>query len=125
MLLKILGWFWIVSGVLFVLKPSLLRSRLQRKSYRTFRKYFFLLAVSLGIVFAKVAWTLDDFRLRTALIVVGIIAIARGFFFLKAKAAEKVISWFTRQSLAVFRIGALVQILIGSGILWLVHKEFL
>ena len=119
MLVKILGWFWVVSGVLFLLKPSLLRGRLQRKSYRTFRRYLFLIVVSVGILFVKAAWTLDDFLPRTALIVVGVIAIIKGFFFLKAKAAEKVVAWFARQSLTVFRIGASFQILVGSGILWL------
>ena len=116
MLAKIFGWFWIIMGVLFLIKPQLLRRRLQVKSTKKLRKALFLitlfLAVSLILASFKAAGILPKI-----ITLVGIIGIFKAFFFLKSKAAESLIAWISRQPLKIFRFGAVGYIIMGLIIL--------
>ena len=116
MLVRALGWFFIIMGVLFVIWPQLLRNRLLKKSYKTVRKYFVLLSIFLGILLIKAAWGYEGL-LSKIIVIIGIMAIFKGFFLLKSKAAEKMTAWFARQPLILFRMGAVTHILIGAAIL--------
>jgi len=116
MLAKLLGWFFIVMGTLFILRPQLLKNRILKKSYRTLRKYLFALSVFLGILLVKVSFEYEGLLSRVIL-VIGVIAILKGFFIIKSKMADKMSEWFSNQRLIVFRIGAVVHILIGLALL--------
>ncbi len=54
MLIRILGYIWIIAGILFLIKPQILKNKLQRKSLRKMKKYFIFLALFLGIVLISV-----------------------------------------------------------------------
>ncbi|MFC1804430.1 hypothetical protein ACFLZ3_01205 [Candidatus Omnitrophota bacterium] len=112
MLAKILGWFLIITGVFFLLKPEALRRRLQKKSYKKLRKYLFAITIVLAVLLITVAWKFEGI-LSQIVIIIGIIGIIKGFFFLKAKAAEKLLAWYLNRPVNFFRLSALFQIAIG------------
>lgn len=116
MLIKILGYFWVVIGVLFLIWPQLFRGRLQKKGLRRLRKYFFLIAIILGATLISATWNLKGF-LPKLIMFIGIIAIIKGIFLLKSKLAEKWIGWFSEKPLIYFRLGACCYILLGLLIL--------
>ena len=112
MLLKILGWVWIVSGILFFIKPLWFRNRLQKKSYKKIRGILFAIALTLSILLIKAVWGHPGLAAKVVL-VLGIGGIIKAFFFLKVKAADTLIEWFIKQPLKVFRLFAAIQIVIG------------
>lgn len=120
MLIRLFGWFWIITGLLFLLKPQMLRSRLQKKSVKKLKKILFLIVLFLSLLLISVAWKSEGL-LSKVVMVLGIIGIFKGFFLLKAKAADKILAWYTNQPLIFFRFGACLQIAIGIMILGL-HK---
>ena len=75
-----------------------------------------LSAIFLGILFISAAFKSSGF-LSKILMVLGIISIFKGFFFLKAKFAERIITWIAGQPPVFFRFAASVYILIGLIIL--------
>ena len=118
MLAKILGWFFIGMGMLFILKPQILQNKLRRKSAKVLRKYLFLIAVFFGILLFKAGWGHPGF-LPKIIMILGIVAIFKGVFLLKAKASDKILKWYAGRPLIFFRIGAIFYILIGILILTL------
>jgi len=112
MLIKIFAWIWIVLGILFVIKPELLKKRLEKKGVKKIKKCLFAmtLALSVGLIVAAVYY---QGVLAKILIVLGIIGIIKAFFFLKAKSAEKIIEWSAKQPLVLFRAGGCLYIIIG------------
>ncbi|RKY30406.1 MAG: hypothetical protein DRP74_07090 [Candidatus Omnitrophota bacterium] len=116
MLLKLLGWFWITSGVIFLIKPEMLRKRLQKKSVKKLKKILF--AVVLAFSFLLIAASLrSEGILAKVIMLIGIIGIFKGFFLLKAKSSDKIIEWYANQSLIFFRVSACLQVVIGVLIL--------
>lgn len=118
MLLKIFGWFWIVAGLIFLLKPQILKNRLQKKGLKKLRKYFFALSLVLGGLLISVGLRFHGL-LAKIIMIIGIIAIFKALFLLKAKAADRLMDWSASQPLILFRIGACFWILTGVIILML------
>ena len=116
MLIKLLGWFWIITGILFFLRPEMLRKRLQKKTLKKLKKYLFLIVIALSLFLIAAAWKSEGL-LSKIVMVLGIIGILKGFFLLKAKAAEKILEWFIKQPLIFFRFCAALQVIIGIIIL--------
>lgn len=116
MLVKILGWLLILWGIFFFIKPEILRRKLQRKITKKLKKYLFLIAMFLGFLFINAAWKSEGLPARLFM-VLGVIAIFKGFFFLKAKAAQKLMEWFCRQPPIFFRWAAACHIAIGISII--------
>lgn len=117
MLLKILGWFWVITGVLFLFKPEFLRNRLKKKSVKKLRRFFFAIALALGVLLIKATWGVPGVLAKIVL-VCGLIAIIKAFFFLKSASADVVIAWFLAQPLEFLRGWAAVQI--GFGVIVLI-----
>lgn len=112
----ILGWFFIVMGLLFLLKPEILKKRLLKKGYKKMRMFLLSLSVLLGVMMITTAAKFQGLVPKMVM-VLGVIAILKGFFLLKSKAADKMIEWSNRQPLILCRVGAFVHILIGIAIL--------
>lgn len=90
MLISIFGWLWIIAGTIFMLKPQMMRNRLQKKGMKKLRKYFFLLSIILGGLLISAGWHYEGI-LAKLIVVVGIIAIIKGLILIKAKAADKMV----------------------------------
>ena len=112
MVAHIIGFFWILMGFLFFLKPQILRNKLEKKSFRKMRKYFLGMALILGCMLIGVSWKAAGIWPKVIMIL-GIVVIIKGVFFLNAKVAEKLAEWSRRQPLVLFRIGAVIYITIG------------
>ena len=116
MLAKIFGYIFILAGTLFLLKPQLLKKRLQKKGLKKLRRLMFAIAMAAGVFFISTAITLRGLQVKVFLIL-GIIAIFKGTFLLRAKVADKFLSWFAVQPLNIFRLAACIYILLGTAIL--------
>ena len=118
MIATIVGWFWTITGIIFLIKPGFLKRRLQKKSLKRLRRLLFSIALFLGFILIVAAWKQPGI-LSKVLMILGIISIAKGFFLLKAKVADKILEWFAKQSLVFYRLCACCHILIGATILLL------
>ena len=119
MLVKILAWFWIITGIVFLFWPQILKKRLQKKSYKIVKKYLFSIAIFFGILLITAAWRAEG-GLAKLLFILGLIALFKGIFLLKAKTSEKIIQWYAKQPDKIYRIFAGCQIGLGLAILWLI-----
>ncbi|NQT90904.1 MAG: hypothetical protein HQ558_06595 [Candidatus Omnitrophica bacterium] len=117
-MLKIIGYLWIMAGILFLAKPQILKNSLQRKSLKKLRKYFVLLSFFLGGLLISIGWKFHGIMAKVVLIV-GIISVFKGAFLIKGKVADRTVEWFAPKPLIYFRIGACFYILLGVIILLL------
>jgi len=113
MLLDILGWFWIVTGVLFFFKPEWFRKRLAKKGVRKMRKIFFGIALLVGIFIIKATWGVPGVLAKIAM-VFGVIAIIKAFLLLNGKATDHLLDWFEKQPVQYLRGFAILQIVVGA-----------
>jgi len=116
MLAKFLGWFFIAMGILFVLKPEILRNKLLKKSNKVLRRFLFSLSVVLGILLINISLRYHGI-LPKIIMVLGVMAILKGFFLFKEKAADKILEWSLSKSIMLFRIGGCFHIVMGVIIL--------
>ncbi|MFC1709608.1 hypothetical protein ACFL2J_06110 [Candidatus Omnitrophota bacterium] len=116
MLIKLIGWFWLITGILFLIWPQMLRNRLQKKTYKQIRRLLFILAIFIGALLFSAGFRAEGFKAKL-LMIIGVIGLLKALLFLKAKAAEKILNWFLKQRLSFFRFCACIQIVIGAVIL--------
>ncbi len=116
MLLNIVGWLWIVFGVLFLVWPQLLQKRLRKKGFKMVRRVLFLMTFLLAGGLISVSFKTGGL-VSKILMIIGIIGIIKAFFLLKSKAAEKLMEWFLKQPLVLFRAGGIIYIAVGVFIL--------
>lgn len=116
MLKTFAGYFFILTGVVFLLKPAILKKRLEKKTVKQAKKL--LLAVLFFLSFLLISAGLKMQGVPAKIVIVlGVIGIFKAFFIFKAKAAEKIVGWFLGLPQAYFRAFALFQVLLGVGIL--------
>ena len=116
MLVTILGWVLVVMGTLYLLKPEALRKRMQKQGLKKIRHYLFLLTALVSMLFIGAAVNLPGIW-GAILLILGIIGVIKAFFFLKAKAAEKLLNWFFTMPLSILRAGGCLYILLGLSLL--------
>lgn len=116
MLLTLLGWIWLISGIIFLLKPHWLRNKLKKKSLKAIRGWAFGLGLALGFLLVKATWGMPGW-LPKLIFLLGLIAVFKGVFFLKARSAGRVVDWLVSQPVRVFRMFAVGQVVIGAVIL--------
>jgi len=113
MILTFLGWFYIITGIVFLFQPEKMRNKFKRVSVKKLRKYFFALALIIGLLLIKATWGLEGFLAKLFLIC-GFIAIVKAIYYLKGKTADKVIEWWLNKDVSFFRTMAIVQIVVGG-----------
>jgi len=118
MLMTLLGWFLVVMGVFFFLRPSALRDSLRKKSYKKIRGLLFLVTLAAAGLFISAGWQMQGGWAKVVLIL-GVIGILKAFFILKAKAAETLVTWFAGRPLVFFRMGGALEALAGLTLLML------
>lgn len=112
MLSYIVGSLFIILGILFMFFPEYFRKRLRKKAIRKIRRYLFAGAIAVGALLISTGWKYEGIFPKI-LVIVGIIAIIKGMFFLKSKAADKVTEWILKQPVIFFKICAGCQIIFG------------
>jgi uncharacterized protein YjeT (DUF2065 family) len=116
MLAKIVGGVLVLLGLFFLRYPEGLRKRLRRKAVRKLRRYFFLAAVSLGILLIATGWKYEGF-LPKALGILGVLVVLKGLLLLKSRATEEITTWLLERPTSHLRIFAAAQIALGLLIL--------
>ena len=96
-------------GILFLLYPESLRKRLRKKALRKIRRYLFAGAITMGILLISTGWKYEGIFPKI-LVLVGVIAIIKGVFFLKSRAADKVTEWILKQPVFVLKMFTMLQI---------------
>ncbi len=117
MFAKLIAYFLMALGVLFILKPDMMKKRLHKKAYKKARYYIFALALFLGSAFVKIGFAYHGI-IPKIIMILGVIAIVKGLFLLKAKAYEHLMDFISSKPLWVFRLFALSYILTGLLILF-------
>jgi len=117
MFLKLLAFIWVISGIVFLIKPLWMRGMLQKKGAKKMRGIFFGLALVLGGALIGATWGKEGILYKMVMIA-GIVGIVKAFFFLNAKASEKVFEWFAGQSIIFFRLCAGAQLGFGLFLLY-------
>lgn len=118
MLKVLLGWFFILSGIVFFLKPTILKRSLEKKIFKKIKKYLIIVLFFLAATMIKVSWGFEGAGSKV-LLFIGIIAMIKGFFFLKSKGNLKIIEWFSTKPIKFFRIISLMYIGFGLFFLYL------
>ena len=118
MILKVVGWFWVITGVLFLIMPNILKKRLQKKSNKVVRRYLFAMAIFLTAGVISMGMEISGITAKIIMII-ALIALIKGVFFVKSKASNGIIEFLKDKPTSVFRIWAGVQVVIGALILLL------
>lgn len=118
MIIRIIGWFWVITGVLFLIKPGMLKKRVQKKSNKVARRYLFVMAIFFATGLISVGMEISGI-IAKILMIIGLIALVKGLFLLKSKAANSIIEFLKDKPISIFRLWAGVQIAIGALILML------
>ncbi len=113
MLVKIIGWIWIVTGVISLIKPEWLRKKLQKKTIRKLKWFFIGIAWVIGGMLINVAQNFSGIA-YWAILIAGIIAIIKGFMFISGKTSDKLVDFFSVQPVSFLRVCAVVAI--GAGV---------
>jgi hypothetical protein len=113
---RIIGAVLILSGAACMASPERLRRRLQRKTQRAIRRYAFVAAGCLGLLLASAGWQHEGMLAR-ALVVAGVIVLAKGFFLLRAKSADVIMAWLIALPAVYYRMFAVGQMLLGLSII--------
>jgi uncharacterized protein YjeT (DUF2065 family) len=116
MIARIIGWLWIILGIISLIKPEFLKRRFQKKGLKKFRRIFFAIAFILGGYLILLSWRMPGL-LSKIVMLIGIIIVFKGMFLLRAKTAEKIVDWFSNQPLTYFRLGGLLYVIFGIVIL--------
>lgn len=109
---KILGFIWIILGILWFAKPEVLKNRLKRKINRKIRWTIYGFLILFGIL--MIGSVIKAPGLLPKIVgIVGLILVIKGIFLLLSKASEKLWKWWADRPLSVFRLQALCIIAIG------------
>ncbi len=108
----------VFTGLLFALNPERLRRRLRRKGARKVRRYLFIAGFAAGALVMSIGSDYEGWKAMLC-VGVGLMIIAKAVFFLKGKASNLIAERLMDLPALYLRLYALVQVLIGGGIMWL------
>ena len=109
---KILGIIWILAGIIWLIRPDILKNRLKRKMSRRIRFTVYLFLIAFGILMVGSVMKAPGFFAKVVGII-GIVVAVKGTLLLLSKASDKLWTWWAGQPLMIFRIQALVMITVG------------
>jgi uncharacterized protein YhhL (DUF1145 family) len=114
MLSKIIGLIWLILGVIWLIKPGSLKDRLTRKMNKKLKWIIFGFITLFSILILGSVFKAPGL-LPKVVGIAGLFIAVKGILFLTSKTEEKVIGWWQKKPLFVFRIWALIMLLIGLG----------
>ena len=117
MLTKILGVIWILLGILWFLKPEMLRNRLKKKMNRKMKWVVFGFVVMFGFLMMGSVFKTSGI-LPKVIGIIGIVLVIRAIILVTSKASNKMFEWLEDRPLKIFRIWALVFLAIGFAMLF-------
>ena len=112
MLSKILGAVWIVLGVVWLIKPEILKNRLKRKMTRRMRWVVYGFILMFGFLIVGSVLKVPGI-LSKVVGIIGMIIAIKAIILITSKTSEKLFDWWAERPLKYFRIWALFIIAIG------------
>ena len=118
MLTKILGVIWILLGVLWLIKPEMLKKRLKKKMNRKIKWIVFGFVVMFGFIMIGSVFKTPGV-LPKIIGIIGMILVIKGIILVTSKTSDRIFGWLEDRPLKIFRIWALVFLAIGLAMLFL------
>ena len=112
MINTIIGIFWMLIGSMGIIKPVFIRNFFKKKTHKRQFKIIIAVVLLLGSFFFEMFF-LSELIWIKLLVVIGFIALIKGFLMLNKKAGEKISNYLSVLTLIVFRLIAIVFFVIG------------
>ncbi|MBU2541626.1 MAG: hypothetical protein KJ593_06965 [Candidatus Omnitrophica bacterium] len=112
MIVKILGWLFIIWGIVFFLKPEWLKNKLLKKTTKKVKRYLFALAIVIAFLFIVAGLEASGLWAKVFMLF-AIVAIIKAFLLLKGKATDRLLEWFSKQPVKLYKSLAVIYIIMG------------
>jgi len=109
---KILGVIWIILGVLWLVKPEILKNRLKRKMNRKLRWIIYGFILMFGLLLIGAVLKAEGV-LPKVIGLIGIVITVKAAFLFMSRTSEKMITWLAERSLLFFRTWAIFILVTG------------
>jgi len=109
----ILGWFLIITGILFLVNPEKARKNLISRSFGFVKWPMFFLALYIAALLISFASKAPG-AISIILVLASIVVVVRAFIFLRKKTRAKLTEQFAKVPIKMLKIFAVFQICIGS-----------
>ncbi len=107
-----LGWAYMILAVWWFFRPKRIRKVFERSFRKSARLLFITLTFALGSLIFSAGKEIDGW-VGTLLIVIGIVGLLKGLFFLSGKATDKVFDWWASQPDSTYRLAAVAMFILG------------
>ena len=109
---NLLGIIWILVGLLWTIKPEILKNRLKRKISRKIKFIVYSSVIVLG--FLMIGSIIKAPGLLPKIIgILALVIVIKGIFLIISKTSEKLWEWWAGQPLLFFRLQGLFCLAIG------------
>jgi len=105
MLSRILGIITIFTGLLWLVKPEILKNRLKKKMNRKLRLAIFGFVVAFGFLIIGAVFKIPGVLPKIAGII-GLIIAIKGILVITSKASERMLEWLGGKPIIFFRVWA-------------------
>ena len=119
MFAKIFGTIWLILGLLWIIKPQMLRNRLKKKMTRKIRWTVFGFILIFGLSLLGGLIRTEGIFLKIVGLI-GLVIVIKGLLLITSKTSEKLIGWWQGRPLVAFRILGLFIFIMGFSLLFFV-----
>ncbi len=120
LLLKLLGWAWVLLGIWWFFRPKRIRRYFEKRTHKTLRWILLTLIIAWGAAFWTAGRAIGGIG-GTICAILAIVALLKGLLFLRARAAERILTWWLDQSDTFYRISAVGMIILGLAVQWILR----
>ena len=112
MITKILGTIWVLLGIVWFLKPEMLKNRLKKKMNKKMRRIILAFCIVFGVMMTGNIFKLAGI-VPKIIGIVGIFITIKAIMLITSKTSEKFFDWWGERPIQVFRILALIFLGLG------------
>jgi len=116
MIAKILGTIWVLLGILWLIKPEMLKNRLKKKMTKKMRRIVLGVCIVFGVMMTGNVFRLAGI-IPKIIGIAGIVITIKAIMLITSKSQEKFFDWWGNRPVQVFRILALVFLFLGISML--------
>ncbi len=114
MLLNVLGWAWIISGIVFSLRPGWLKDILCKKDLAIIRNFIFIISIIFSILLVIYSFRMYGFWAR-ALLIVGLAGLVEAFlFFYRGELSKPVMNLLNQRGMSFYQVYSICKIILGA-----------
>jgi len=117
----IIGWFLVFTGVWMLVSAQKARKRLAGQSFGYVKWYLRIMGLFLLMLLGSLSTKISGI-FSLLVLIVGIMALVKGYLFLEKIASLKIKTWVENVPIHYLRVCALIQIVIGA-LMLLLHRR--